>query len=288
MSQKKKKKMLSNGSSRDGKAVASSTTVKHKLVLLGDQSVGKTSIIARFMYDTFDQQYQPTIGIDFFSKTIHLEDDRDVRLHLWDTAGQERFHSLIPSYIRNSAATVVVYDITSRPSFFNAFKWIDEVRTESGPGVVIMLVGNKIDMASEKREVSAEEALKKATESDVLFTEVSAKHGTNIKQMFRQVAAALPIPDGAENVRASGNKNDAHGTASSSTGGVSGGGGVNGDQGSITDSMAESGAAGQFGGVVRSPFLITPSAMQAASSNLDRGGSSRGGDAASNGGSWCC
>ncbi|GET85458.1 small GTP binding protein rab6-like protein [Leishmania tarentolae] len=115
-----------------GVAAASPLIAKHKLVLLGDQSVGKTSIITRFMYDTFDQQYQPTIGIDFFSKTVHLEDDREVRLHLWDTAGQERFHSLIPSYIRNSAATVVVYDIGSRPTFFRAFKWIDEVRAESG------------------------------------------------------------------------------------------------------------------------------------------------------------
>ncbi|KAG5508394.1 hypothetical protein JIQ42_08133 [Leishmania sp. Namibia] len=190
--------MSSASASASGKATgvsaSSSSTLKHKLVLLGDQSVGKTSIITRFMYDTFGQQYQPTIGIDFFSKTIRLEDDRDVRLHLWDTAGQERFHSLIPSYIRNSAATVVVYDITARPTFFSAFKWIDEVRSESGDDVVIMLVGNKIDQASERREVSAEEAMKKASECNVLFTEVSAKHGTNIKHMFRQVAAALPAP----------------------------------------------------------------------------------------------
>jgi Ras-related protein Rab-6A len=282
--------MASNSSARNAKTAVSSTTVKHKLVLLGDQSVGKTSIIARFMYDTFDQQYQPTIGIDFFSKTIHLEDDRDVRLHLWDTAGQERFHSLIPSYIRNSAATVVVYDITARPSFFNAFKWIDEVRTESGPDVVIMLVGNKIDMASEKREVSAEEALKRATECNVLFTEVSAKHGTNIKQMFRQVAAALPFSEGATHNSSSGNRKGGSGggDASSSGGGTldgQGGGGVDGE----LSGAAEAGTAGQFGGVVRSPFLITPSAMHAASSNVGGGGvGSTSGDAAGGGGGGCC
>ncbi|KDN35566.1 hypothetical protein RSAG8_11481, partial [Rhizoctonia solani AG-8 WAC10335] len=67
-----------------------------KIVLLGDQSVGKTSLITRFMYDTFDNTYQATIGIDFLSKTMYL-DDRTVRLQLWDTAGQERFRSLIPS-----------------------------------------------------------------------------------------------------------------------------------------------------------------------------------------------
>lgn len=63
---------------------------RYKLVFLGDQSVGKTSIITRFMYDTFDTTYQATIGIDFLSKTMYL-DDRTVRLQLWDTAGQERF-----------------------------------------------------------------------------------------------------------------------------------------------------------------------------------------------------
>ena len=69
---------------------------KYKLVFLGDQSVGKTSIITRFMYDNFDRHYQATIGIDFLSKTMYLE-DRTVRLQMWDTAGQERFRSLIPS-----------------------------------------------------------------------------------------------------------------------------------------------------------------------------------------------
>jgi GTPase SAR1 family protein len=66
------------------------------------------------MYDTFDNTYQATIGIDFLSKTMYLE-DRTVRLQLWDTAGQERFRSLIPSYIRDSSVAIVVFDITSAP-----------------------------------------------------------------------------------------------------------------------------------------------------------------------------
>lgn len=76
--------------------------------------MGKTSLITRFMYDSFDNMYQATIGIDFLSKTMYLE-DRTVRLQLWDTAGQERFRSLIPSYIRDSSVAVVVYDISSMP-----------------------------------------------------------------------------------------------------------------------------------------------------------------------------
>ncbi|XP_016412101.1 ras-related protein Rab-6A-like isoform X2 [Sinocyclocheilus rhinocerous] len=163
---------------------------KFKLVFLGEQSVGKTSLITRFMYDSFDNTYQATIGIDFLSKTMYLE-DRTIRLQLWDTAGQERFRSLIPSYIRDSAAAVVVYDITNVNSFQQTTKWIDDVRTERGGDVIIMLVGNKTDLA-DKRQVSIEEGERKAKELNVMFIETSAKAGYNVKQLFRRVAAALP------------------------------------------------------------------------------------------------
>lgn len=163
---------------------------KFKLVFLGEQSVGKTSLITRFMYDSFDNTYQATIGIDFLSKTMYLE-DRTVRLQLWDTAGQERFRSLIPSYIRDSSVAVVVYDITNRNSFQQTSKWIDDVRAERGQDVIIMLVGNKTDLA-DKRQVSIEEGENKAKELNVLFIETSAKAGYNVKQLFRRVAAALP------------------------------------------------------------------------------------------------
>jgi Ras-related protein Rab-6A len=187
--------MASNATATPAPTAATGTAAaapvsKYKLVFLGDQSVGKTSIITRFMYDTFDKQYQATIGIDFLSKTMYLE-DRTVRMQLWDTAGQERFRSLIPSYIRDSAGAVVVYDVCNRSSFMNSAKWIDEIRTERGNDVVIILVGNKSDVP-EKREVSLEEGESKSTELDVMFVEVSAKTGANVKTLFRKVANALP------------------------------------------------------------------------------------------------
>ncbi|KAK4810317.1 hypothetical protein QYF61_017364 [Mycteria americana] len=202
---------------------------KFKLVFLGEQSVGKTSLITRFMYDSFDNTYQATIGIDFLSKTMYLEDrtirlqlwdtagqerfcslipsyirdsavavtvfdittEREnplrhvkptqVRLQLWDTAGQERFRSLIPSYIRDSTIAVVVYDITNLNSFQQTSKWIDDVRTERGSDVIIMLVGNKTDLA-DKRQVSIEEGERKAQELNVMYIETSAKAGYNVKQ----------------------------------------------------------------------------------------------------------
>ncbi|KAI3669297.1 hypothetical protein L6452_40528 [Arctium lappa] len=138
---------------------------RYKLVILGDQSVGKSSIITKFMYDKFDTTYQPTIGIDFLSKTIYLE-DRTIRLQIWDTAGQERFRSLIPSYIKDSTVAVIVYDVT-------------------------ILVGNNVDHV-DKRQVLTEEGDEKARELGVMFIETSAKSGFNIKPLFQKIAFALP------------------------------------------------------------------------------------------------
>ena len=159
-------------------------------MFLGDMSVGKTSIITRFMYDKFDTAYQATIGIDFISKTMYLE-DRTVRLQLWHTAGQERFRSLIPSYIRDSSVAVVVYDVTNRQSFLNTNRWIEEVRTERGSDVIIVLVGNKTDLV-DKRQVSIEEGDSKAREFNVIFIETSAKAGFNIKVCFVRLVMHAP------------------------------------------------------------------------------------------------
>lgn len=112
----------------------------------------------------FNFATKPTVGIDFISKTLYY-DDRAIKLQLWDTAGQERFRSLIPSYIRDCSAAVIIFDVTSRSwemtsmniilligesSFRSVAKWIEDVRTESGTDVVIVLAGNKIDMETSR------------------------------------------------------------------------------------------------------------------------------------------
>ncbi|KAH3767127.1 GTPase Ryh1 [Pelomyxa schiedti] len=180
------------GSGGSGGLVVNNSLARYKMVFLGDSYVGKTSIITRFMYDTFDNTYQTTIGIDFLAKTMYM-DGKTLRLQLWDTAGQERFRSLIPSYIRDCSVAVVVYDITKRESFQNVDKWIEDVRAERN--VILVLVGNKTDL-SEKRQVSIEEGEQKAKEFQTIFLETSAKANYNIKQLFRKIATAL-VPDNA-------------------------------------------------------------------------------------------
>lgn len=178
------------GSGAEGRLPAIASLSKYKVVFLGDQACGKTSIIKNFMYGTADQGYQATIGIDFLSKTMYL-DDRTVRLQIWDSAGQERFRSLIPSYIRDSSVAVVVYDISNTASFGNVSRWIADVRAERGADVVVMLVGNKTDLTA-KRAVSTEEGERKAAEEGALFIETSARASHNIKALFKKLATSLP------------------------------------------------------------------------------------------------
>lgn len=164
--------------------------MKYKLVFVGDSNVGKTSIISRFMYDHFDSNYDPTIGIDFLAKT-HTVNNKTVRLQLWDTAGQERFRSLIPSYIRDSSVAVVVYAIDNVCSFQAVDQWIKEVRNERDNEVLIVLVGNKFDIEDE-RMVSRRRGEEKARENKAHFVETSAKTGFNVGKLFDMVAEELP------------------------------------------------------------------------------------------------
>ncbi|CAK9437011.1 uncharacterized protein LODBEIA_P14820 [Lodderomyces beijingensis] len=167
--------------------------MKYKIVFLGDQSVGKTSLITRFMYDTFDEAYATTIGIDFLSKTMYLEEGKTIRLQLWDTAGQERFRSLIPSYIRDSHVAVICYDVTNKKSFTNLDKWIKDVKLERGDDVIIVLVGNKSDLASDKRQVSLEDVEQLHNKiGSKFFIETSTKANHNVKLLFKKIAQALP------------------------------------------------------------------------------------------------
>ena len=122
---------------------------KYKIVFLGDIDVGKTSIINNFIHGKFDHVHQPTIGIDFLSKTM-VVNDVVVRFQLWDTAGQEKFQALIPTYIKDASAAVIAFDITNKESFLNVSRWVQEVRSKRDNDLLIMVVGNKVDLVDER------------------------------------------------------------------------------------------------------------------------------------------
>ena len=157
-------------------------TPKYKLIFLGDQSVGKSCILNRFMNDTFSEDYQATIGLDFQSKNFQI-DNQDIHLLLYDTAGQEKFRSLIPMYTRDANIILLVYDIGCKESFVHLPDWIKDLTNINKDEVIFALVGNKKDL-EDKREVTVEEGQKVAQENDFIFQEVSAKTGEGFSDLF--------------------------------------------------------------------------------------------------------
>ena len=157
---------------------------KYKLIFLGDQMVGKSCILERFMNDTFTEEYQATIGLNFQSKNVQI-DNQDIHLLLYDTASQEKYRSLFPMYIRDSDIILLVYDVTSKDSFLHLPDWLNFL-TDKEIDIkdkIFAVVGNKTDL-NDKREVSAEEGKKFADKNGFIFKEVSAKTGDGIEKLF--------------------------------------------------------------------------------------------------------
>ena len=166
----------------DDEEVDVDNLLKLKLIVVGNQGTGKSCILNRFVNETFEENYQATIGLDFHSKNVTIH-DQDVRLILYDTAGQEKFRSLIPMYIREAQIILLIYDISDRESFDSMPKWIQQILDVKNNEVIFVLIGNKIDLESE-RKVSFAEGKKFAEENNFLFQEVSAKNGNNFEKLF--------------------------------------------------------------------------------------------------------
>ena len=157
-------------------------TPKYKLIFLGDQGVGKSCILNRFLNDTFIEDYQATIGLDFQSKNIQIE-NQDIHLLLYDTAGQEKFRSLIPMYTRDANIILLVYDISSRDSFNHLSDWIKDLTNINFDEVIFAIVGNKSDLSG-TRAITLEEGKKFAEEKNFIFQEISAKTGYGFSDLF--------------------------------------------------------------------------------------------------------
>jgi small GTP-binding protein len=170
-----------------------------RIVLIGDTSVGKSSILFRFADDRFDGNYVITIGVEYREKVVELPDppgvaaaqnDRHVRLQVWDTAGQERFRTIAPAYYRRALGVMIVFDLTNRKSFDSVEQWLDSLRDHGDPDVVKVLVGNKLDLAG-KRKVSGEEARTLASKHRMVYLEVSAKEGVGVDEVFEKLTGEI-------------------------------------------------------------------------------------------------
>ncbi|GMG20414.1 unnamed protein product [Ambrosiozyma monospora] len=167
-----------------------------KVVLLGNQSVGKTSIRSQFVHRYFSTSYKATIGADFLSYRIRTKDQHLVTLQIWDTAGQERFNAVSKAFYRGADIAILVYDITNPESFYDLSMWLDNfIMYCNNSRVSLLLVGNKLDNST-IRQISFRQAVEFANlnlvdegliddlKQDVL--ETSAKNYHDVEKLFKR------------------------------------------------------------------------------------------------------
>jgi len=164
-----------------------------RLILIGDSTVGKSSLLRYFSDGKFAEISDPTVGVDFFSRLVNLSCGARVKLQLWDTAGQERFRSITKSYYRNSVGGVLAYDVCNMESFKHIPVWLQEARRHIEPHqATFILVGCKADLAvGNNREVTKEAGQNLADYNKIPFLETSAKLGINVEEAFTVISEEI-------------------------------------------------------------------------------------------------
>ena len=161
-----------------------------KVIVIGDSGVGKSCLTNKATHNIFDENYNATVGFEFFTFNLKLN-NKIIKLQIWDTCGQELYRSLITNFYRNSSLAIIVYAVNSQESFNDVEMWLRELRTHSGPDIKVILIGNKIDLESERR-ISKEQGERFAKENNInIFVETSAKTGINAQKTFIDVADLL-------------------------------------------------------------------------------------------------
>lgn len=159
-----------------------------RLILVGDSTVGKSTLLRAFTDGKFTPTSDPTVGVDFYARLIEVKPGIRVKLQLWDTAGQERFRSITRSYYRNSVGALLLYDVTRRSTFVHLVDWLFEAQRHIEPQrAVFQVVACKCDM-EEDREVSTQEGIDFADFYQIKFVETSAKTLYNVESAFATIA----------------------------------------------------------------------------------------------------
>lgn len=159
-----------------------------KFILVGDTGVGKSSILLKYTEHRFEQEHNVTVGVDFRSKTIKIEDKVLIKLQIWDTAGQETFGAIVRSFYRDAAVIFLVYNIKERETFEDLTTWLEEVRANCDSDPAYILIGNHTD-TDDDRQVTYEEGVEFMKANDLsFFFETSAFSGRNIDLAFSEAA----------------------------------------------------------------------------------------------------
>ena len=168
----------------DSSANKGQQKISFKIILLGDSSVGKTSLLLRFCDGKFDSDSISTIGIDRKCKYIK-SDNKLIELNIWDTAGQERFRSIAKNSYKGADGILLIYDLTNKKTFLNVKKWIDDIKESIDFNQIgFIVVANKCDEEKENWEVDEEMENKLIETHNIKIMKTSAKNDTNVNDTF--------------------------------------------------------------------------------------------------------
>ena len=166
--------------------MSSDKSVTFKILTIGESGVGKTCILRRFVENKFLKNHLATIGIDFKTKNLTIN-NKEIKLKIWDTAGQERFRNITTQYYKGADGIVLVYDVTDDGSFEKIRDWMAQIQANAEKDDLgLVLLGNKCDV--EPRVVTEEQGNKMAEELHISYFETSALTGQGIKEAFEQLA----------------------------------------------------------------------------------------------------
>jgi small GTP-binding protein len=161
-----------------------------KILLLGDGGVGKTSLLRRFIHNTFDQDYHSTIGVQFMTKIVKFH-NKHVKLVIWDIAGQSKHTTYRHLYYKAANGVILVYDLTRGPTFNNLPRWVEDAKESVGPEMRIAIFGNKEDLGYQRAvQTPVAESYARQINAEI-FSETSAKSGHNVEEAFLTLAKSL-------------------------------------------------------------------------------------------------
>ena len=163
-------------------------TYNFKIIVVGDIAVGKTSVINRYITNTFQEEYKSSIGCEYQKKNLDIDAESEVNLQIWDTAGEEKYMAVTKQYYNDSHGALVVYDLTKKHTFEKMNKWLKDVKDNAPKDIAIMIVGNKSDLINEKVDLGSD---LESYKNKYLYCEISAKSGTNVSLAFEKLTGKI-------------------------------------------------------------------------------------------------
>jgi small GTP-binding protein len=164
---------------------------RFKIILIGAGAVGKTSLVKRFVDDSFDTSYNVTIGVDFLSKDVEV-DGKETKLTIWDVGGQDRFKFMRSRFYDGAHGALLIFDLSRADTYNEIKKWLSEFRAHAGDDVPFILIGNKVDLIEDIGEVVEREKANAYAESEgSIYIDTSAKTGENVEDAFVRLTRFL-------------------------------------------------------------------------------------------------